>query len=161
MHGRCSPSFACGCFYCYYIIFLGLGNCGELARTADMGNIDRDTAGVFDMKKPHIKNNIYDLDFVRNQFLKPSPVRFAAGNPKKTVLNVACGSFHLLVVAREPHQFQSTLYSSGLNQYGQLGLGDGPARHELTPVSFLSLSLRLVIGYNAEAFVCLLRVKCP
>ena len=130
----------------WYLFILGFGNCGELARTADMGDIGFDDKGVFDMKKPHMKGNEYDLDFVRDKFLNPSAVRFAGAVSKKTVLFVACGSYHLLVVAREPNQFQSTLYASGLNQYGQLGLGvdekgKGVDRHELTPVSSLSLSI--------------------
>jgi alpha-tubulin suppressor-like RCC1 family protein len=140
------------------IIILGFGCSGELARSADM--IMSDQNGKFDLKKAHTKVTAndgklpYDFDFIREKFLKPSPVRFAAiGSPKKTVLTVACGTCHLLVVAREPNQFQSTLYSSGLNQYGQLGLGDNVDRHELTPVCFfLSRDCS-----NATVFFCVVK----
>jgi alpha-tubulin suppressor-like RCC1 family protein len=95
--------------------------------------------GEFDLLKAHIfEDGSYDNEFIREKFLNPSPVRFAIGSPKKTVLTVACGSYHLLVVAREPNDFKSTLYSSGLNNYGQLGHGDIVNRHELTPVSAVS-----------------------
>jgi Regulator of chromosome condensation (RCC1) repeat len=120
----------------FFIIILGFGNSGELARSADM--INRNEKGEFDLKKPHVnKDGTFDYPFICEKFLRPGPVRFAVGSQKKTVLTVACGSMHLLVVAREPNQFQSTLYSSGRNQYGQLGHGDEIIRHELTPVRFL------------------------
>jgi hypothetical protein len=68
--------------------------------------------GMFDMMTPHMNGNQCNSDFVRDQFLMPSPVRFAFGGPNKSDLNVACGSFHLSMVARENCQFQSTLYLS-------------------------------------------------
>ena len=45
----------------------------------------------------------------------------------------------MLVCARElvPVPCPSILYASGLNQYGQLGLGDSQDRHQLAPVETL------------------------
>jgi alpha-tubulin suppressor-like RCC1 family protein len=74
---------------------------------------------------------------VREHFLTPKPPIWSFGSPQKKVINVACGSYHLLAVAREPDDAKLRVYSSGINNYGQLGQGDfgvETERHELTMV---------------------------
>ncbi|KAL7544898.1 hypothetical protein ACHAWF_008266 [Thalassiosira exigua] len=66
------------------------------------------------------------------KFLKPQPPVWDQPTLKRTVAAISCGGFHLLVVARE--QDGHCVYSSGLNNYGQLGHGDTENRHELTKV---------------------------
>jgi alpha-tubulin suppressor-like RCC1 family protein len=54
------------------------------------------------------------------------------------VIAVATGNYHLLVVARDPGSYFGKVYSSGANNYGQLGLGDEQERHALTHISSLA-----------------------
>jgi alpha-tubulin suppressor-like RCC1 family protein len=75
-----------------------------------------------------------DVYKVMNTFLKPGPVQWAGPYQKREVLSFACGACHLVVVARDCGVFSPRTYSSGLNQYGQLGHGDRFERHELTPI---------------------------
>ena len=61
---------------------------------------------------------------------------------KRNVLNVACGGFHLLVIANDVQSGNgkeggNAIYSSGLNNYGQLGLGDTKNRDKLIRVCFI------------------------
>jgi alpha-tubulin suppressor-like RCC1 family protein len=127
----------------------GFGNCGELARSARMTSPDEKgdynlRANQFYTVKGDSESsasaiaNVRDSSkegFVRHHFLTPSPVRWSWGSHTgKKVLSVACGQFHLLACAREPGESAVHLYSSGLNNYGQLGLGDDRNRHELTLV---------------------------
>lgn len=76
------------------------------------------------------------LDLITRERLTPHPVQWAGPPLKRTVLQVSCGSFHLLAVSREGNN-QLSVYSSGLNQYGQLGLGDTENRNTLTKVSLV------------------------
>ena len=78
-----------------------------------------------------------DFEMAKDLFLKPKPVHWAT-NPKikRTVIAVGFGSYHIMVVARDPGQFHAKLYTSGLNRFGQLGHGDLTTRHELTLVRF-------------------------
>jgi alpha-tubulin suppressor-like RCC1 family protein len=87
-------------------------------------------------------------EIISEFFLKPAPPNFAGELPsdKMIVTDIACGGNHLLVIARTPGGSASQVYSSGLNNYGQLGHGDaneGNAvntnRHELTLVSTMSV----------------------
>jgi alpha-tubulin suppressor-like RCC1 family protein len=77
----------------------------------------------------------YHYDLIAEKFLKPAPPCWATPG-KRTVLDIACGELHLLVVAREEGKEETVVYSSGQNQYGQLGHGDTQQRHELTPIKF-------------------------
>ena len=77
----------------------------------------------------------YHYDLIAEKFLKPAPPCWATPG-KRTVLDIACGELHLLVVAREGGDPETVVYSSGQNQYGQLGHGDTQQRHELTPIKF-------------------------
>jgi hypothetical protein len=72
------------------------------------------------------------------QFLTPKPAIYQAmARQEKKVISVACGSNHLLVVARNVRCFKTRVYGAGGCWGGQLGLGpDAPDNlHELTLVS--------------------------
>jgi alpha-tubulin suppressor-like RCC1 family protein len=103
------------------VVTWGVGTTGELARPVPDQFSDKITGH-------------YDTDILREHFLKPLPVPFPM-NKKLAVISVACGVGHLMVVAREPGAIESTVYGSGLNGDGQLGLGDLVSRKALTPVS--------------------------
>lgn len=72
------------------------------------------------------------MDLLRDKFLTPLPVQYDTLGKRK-VLNLACGGNHLLVAALDSDG-KARLYAAGLNQYGQLGLGDKENRHVLTKV---------------------------
>lgn len=55
------------------------------------------------------------------EHLTPHPVQWAVPALKRIVLQLSCGAWHLVVVVRENNQL--SVYSAGLNQYGQLGHG--------------------------------------
>ena len=97
------------------IVTWGIAQCGELARPV-----------------PKLSKQTSNED-VENVFLKPAPPLWAGPKLKRTVVTIACGGFHLLAVTRENGKL--CVYSCGLNQYGQLGLGDTANRSELTKVS--------------------------
>ena len=116
-----------------------MGHTGELARSANMT-----TPTMVDGEKTYklgkefytdMSTGDFRTELVQKKFLTPLPPIWAGGLEKMQVLSVGCGGAHMLVCARRPGQFESNVYSSGLNQYGQLGLGDQKSRHELTPVS--------------------------
>jgi hypothetical protein len=79
-------------------------------------------------------------DVLVNHFLKPKPVVFAhQPQLKRTVLTVACGGCHMLVIASDNKESFGKLYTCGLNGGGQLGHGDsavGVEYHALTLVRF-------------------------
>ena len=126
------------------LVIIGMGHCGELARSANMTTPTiEDGRKTYDLGKgffSDLSTGKVDTELVATKFLTPQPVLWADGFGKKQVLDVACGQSHILVCARIPGVFDTRVYSSGLNQYGQLGLGDsGPTtnRHELTLVPTL------------------------
>jgi hypothetical protein len=136
----------CTALYCTALI-LGMGHVGELARSADMTTPTMvNGKRTFDLGKEWITHVYQDeqgedqmrylVDKIDEKFLTPLPPRWSVPGQKK-VLNVTCGGYHLLVCARDVGSFQTILYTSGLNQYGQLGMGDTEDRHELTPVETL------------------------
>ena len=96
------------------IVTWGVGDTGELARPVP--NLDKKTS----------------MDLIKSQYLKPQPPIWAGPELKRTVLTISCGGYHFLVSTRE--QGGLSVYSSGLNNYGQLGLGDTDNRCELTKV---------------------------
>ncbi len=84
------------------------------------------------------RNSMADNEIMQT-FLTPQPARFKGPipypYPQKDVLSVACGSMHLLVLARNRGEPTVTLYSSGQNGSGQLGLPvEVQDVHELTRV---------------------------
>lgn len=120
------------------VLTFGFGCMGELARSPSMAK--KDASGNFDLTTNFFKNKKADswgwlnMDLLRDKFLTPLPVQYESLG-KRQVLNLACGAWHLLVVAMD-EDGTVRLYSSGLNQYGQLGLGDHENRHVLTKVPF-------------------------
>jgi alpha-tubulin suppressor-like RCC1 family protein len=70
------------------------------------------------------EQGIIDWKSVQEHFLTPKPAVFEGLPMKRTVVAVAMGSNFLLVSARDPNQFQAKLYTSGHNNYGQLGHGN-------------------------------------
>mmetsp|Transcript_7349 Transcript_7349/g.21691 ORF Transcript_7349/g.21691 Transcript_7349/m.21691 type:complete len:629 (-) Transcript_7349:136-2022(-) len=82
----------------------------------------------------------YDIEAVLNQHMRPLSPQFENPSVKKTVERLACGGWHLLVVARGDDASGLSVYSTGLNNYGQLGQGDsGPdtSRSILTKIKDL------------------------
>lgn len=77
------------------------------------------------------------LNNVLKTFLTPGPVEWAGPSQKREVLQFGCGELHFVVVARDYGAFSTRVYSSGGNNYGQLGHGDLFERHELTPIRSL------------------------
>jgi alpha-tubulin suppressor-like RCC1 family protein len=98
------------------IVTWGMGSIGDLGRPTLK----------LDKKTP--------LDLVVKEYLTPLPPQWAMPSPKRSVLSMACGGFHILVSVREQEDGRLNVYSSGLNQYGQLGLGDLVNRDKLTKI---------------------------
>lgn len=86
------------------IVTWGIGLQGEMARP--VCKLDKKT----------------DNQLVIKEHLTPHPVHWAGPALKRTVVQVSCGGWHLLVASREGNN-QLSVYSSGLNNYGQLGHG--------------------------------------
>ena len=133
----------------------GMGHCGELARSQGMtektadkeGKLHYDIGKQFmtkevekydEEKKEHYVELVPILPKIKEHFLTPKPVLYATPSSTRQVVSIGCGGYHLMVVTREVGSFQTTVFSSGLNNYGQLGLGDlENNRHELTPITAL------------------------
>lgn len=112
----------------------GFGETGELARSQDIVAPLPD--GGFNLSKAL---ETMKQDEIMRKFLTPNHARFAGPVPfprsRKEVLSLACGSNHLLVVARNRGEGIASLYSSGQNSSGQLGLPEEvESVHELTEV---------------------------
>lgn len=140
--------------------FSGMGHCGELARSQAMGAklIDdpmNSGHSIYEVGKMFIGGMVlktvlnektkkeeivedyeYNFDVITKEFLTPAPVEWATSNDYD-VLDVACGEIHILVVARKKGQATTRVFSSGQNQYGQLGHGDCRGRHALKPIEYL------------------------
>ncbi|KAL7491490.1 hypothetical protein ACHAWT_000821 [Skeletonema menzelii] len=128
------------------IVTWGLGFMGEMSRP--VCKVSKET----------------DNQLIIREHLTPHPVQWAGPAMKRTVLQVSCGGFHLLVASREGNNHLS-VYSSGLNQYGQLGHGmcqgkngleeDTKNREKLTKVQFFEgKDIEMVEGaYHASFFV--------
>jgi regulator of chromosome condensation len=101
------------------IVTWGLGQCGELARPVP--KLGKETSN----------------DIVIRDFLKPQVPVWEGPMMKHTVVTVACGGFHLLVVTRDSGG-PLDVYSSGLNLNGQLGYGDTRNREVLTKIQSLA-----------------------
>jgi len=114
------------------LVTWGLDTSGELGR-----GIEADTRS--DMKEYKTfegvkKKQLQEL--AKSTFLIPKPVVYEPPVGKHTVLDVACGDYHILVVVQREGDDGPVVYSSGLNQYGQLGQGDDQNRNVLTLVSY-------------------------
>ncbi|GMH67805.1 hypothetical protein TL16_g04773 [Triparma laevis f. inornata] len=100
----------------------GLGECGELGRKAN------------DMKV----GGEYDLEGILRTQITPKAPLFASVSSKRFVRKIGAGAYHLLVITVEGSSGGGVLWTCGLNNYGQLGLGDINPRHELTCVEVLT-----------------------
>ena len=101
------------------LVTWGVGTRGELGRPLPVESICNTETGE------------YYTDILREHFLKPTIVPSLMN---KVAISVACGLGHLVVVVRDAGSLESTVFSSGLNKDGQLGLGDFKERKTLTPV---------------------------
>jgi regulator of chromosome condensation len=100
------------------IVTWGLGDCGELARPVPKMN-----------KKT-------SNDIIIREYLTPRPPLWdgpATIGIKRSVVTISAGGYHLLVVTRDCDG-ELNVYSSGLNNYGQLGHGDITNRDKLTKI---------------------------
>eukprot|EP00934_Nitzschia_sp_Nitz4_P007936 Nitzschia sp. Nitz4//scaffold212_size37733//32543//34308//NITZ4_007741-RA/size37733-augustus-gene-0.14-mRNA-1//-1//CDS//3329542046//7926//frame0 len=136
----------------------GMGHCGELARSRSMGAkleastdsgkmqynvgklfIGKEVEKQETNKKGEVETYTafeYNFPLIADKFLKPAPVEWDTPG-EYAVLDVSCGETHILAVARKGGDFLTTVYSSGHNQYGQLGHGDELQRHQMTRVEAL------------------------
>jgi alpha-tubulin suppressor-like RCC1 family protein len=103
------------------IVTWGLGDCGELARPVPKMN-----------KKT-------SNDIIVREFLTPQPPLWDGPTIgiKRSVVAISAGGYHLLVVTRE-YDGELNAYSSGLNNYGQLGHGDITNRDKLTKIHYFA-----------------------
>jgi alpha-tubulin suppressor-like RCC1 family protein len=98
---------------------------------------------TFDLNAQRFKGGVKEFGGALSEeeyvisFLTPGPVEWAGPKLKREVLHFACGMLHFIVVAKDPGRDDARVYSSGANQYGQLGHGDQFERHELTPIRSL------------------------
>lgn len=121
----------------------GLGETGELARPVRKGIKHSN----YSPKKGDGPYANYHVDWVKEDYVVPKPVLWEEDPKpgfKRVVEFIACGGYHLLVIARDvnvqddasnSHDGESAVYGSGLNQYGQLGLGMNTNVEKLTRVS--------------------------
>ena len=90
-----------------------------------------------------------NTEILEDHFMQPKPVMFAHLPPiPPKVIAVACGLYHIVVVARDPQNSHGKLYTSGLNNYGQLGHGDTENRDVLTLVR---LKTQTTFSYTFKA----------
>ncbi|KAL7555318.1 hypothetical protein ACHAWF_018980 [Thalassiosira exigua] len=116
------------------LVTFGVGNsCGELARSTP--KFDRETS---------------DAD-VKEHFLTPKPPMWDQPLLKRNVQSLSCGAFHLLVITKE--NGGRSVYSSGLNKDGQLGLGDEENREVLTKIPALE-GKNIATVEGGEFFSC-------
>jgi len=84
-----------------------------------------------------IEEYCYNTKLIAEKFMTPAPVEFEIpGN--YTVIDMAMGQTHMIVIARVKITDNNTLtkvFATGLNQYGQLGLGHTENRHCLTEIT--------------------------
>jgi regulator of chromosome condensation len=140
-----------------------------------------DAHGNYDLGKNFCYHRVVDendvVDYqgpnekiINKHFLKPAAPIFAGGLPsnKMVITGIACGGHHMLVTAQGPGESASKLYSCGLNNYGQLGLGDvndassevSADRHELTLVS-INVVVCLVYAMSRDTHLkCSLSNAC-
>lgn len=110
----------------------GLGESGEIARPV-FRPIKKSDEEVQKIPKEELSENGYlkfYVDKVRDEYMKPGPALFADGNQDRIVEAVACGGYHILVLARDSEDSPCELYSAGLNNYHQLGPHDGDSNSD-------------------------------
>lgn len=124
------------------VVTWGLGECGELARPAH---------------QPLKTSEGFEIEKARDEYLIPQPAIWADRALTNThmVHNISCGGYHLLVVARDGEAGSLNVYASGLNNYGQLGVGDLELRNELTRVTALDGSNISKVAAGVHHSLCL------
>lgn len=132
----CGGSMNAAILYDQSLVTWGWDNCGELGRKI-MEQERKDVLKRVDRPSGKGYDEVVDQKLIQERFLKPLPPLWKGmlPNTKMSVLSVSCGDSHMLVAARKPGSADSHVYSTGLNNYGQLGLGDTKNRSELTLVS--------------------------
>ena len=125
------------------IVTWGIGTHGEMGRKVP--KLDKKTS-----------NSV-----ILSDFLTPMPPVWN-GLPSSTrkVTSIACGAYHLLASTRENGVM--SVYSSGLNQYGQLGLGNLEEKHELTKVNracYCRRSCSFISSLNMSTFFLYFRLS--
>jgi alpha-tubulin suppressor-like RCC1 family protein len=132
----------------------GIGECGELGRYAPP------------LKKESVNGEEpqYDLPNIFNHHIKPGPMYYDHPSPNfitdstvnhdknlKMVQNVkviGCGAYHsMMVVVGSGDQ----VFSCGLNNYGQLGLGDLKNRFYFNEIE--SLTNRRIISMHGKSAI--------
>lgn len=130
----------------------GMGECGELARP-----IETPVKDLYHKPVPGEPSlAAYAIDAIQNDYLAPKPVVWVDSMDKRRVEAISCGGFHLLVISRNLVDGSCSVHSSGLNNYGQLGLGDehydsvkdkNPDKNKLTEIkAFRGKSITQVAG---------------
>ena len=121
----CGTSFNAALLIDGTMVTWGLGECGELGRK-----------GVPDLRNNETKE--YNISGIQDCHLKPLEPMFDGPKLQRMVESVSCGAYHIMVVAKDNVNGVNTLrvYTSGLNNYGQLGHGDYDDRDILTRVTF-------------------------
>ena len=143
----------------------GLGETGELARPVRKGLKNSDYT-FKDGDGPYAP---YHVDWVREDYVVPQPVVWEEEPKegyKRVVEFVACGGYHLLVIARDVRvqddendafaNSEPVVYGSGLNQYGQLGLGMTKNVEKLTRVSMYCMHRFVSLSFVSFFFLLLL-----
>jgi len=120
----------------------GLGEKGELARPV-FGPLKKTEDEINALPEDAPSTAKYHVDKLLSDYLTPKPATFADGLISRTVEKVVCGGYHMFVIARDDSDGNGAMriYSSGLNNYGQLGLGDsgvGTDRKALTKIPSLA-----------------------
>lgn len=130
----CGSSFNVALLEDNTLLTWGMGECGELGRTA------------IPIRK---KDSSYDLDIIRKHYLTPAPPRWACGGSYR-VHSIACGSYHTLVITQG-----FRVATMGLNNYGQLGHGDLKMRYQLTFVEALNNHNVKVVDGGGHHSLCI------
>jgi len=136
---KCGASFNLALDNTGQAISWGLGELGELSR---------------EVCKMRFPNGSYNLEGIFNTHLQPCTMK-KDGNTdiggNEFVKSIGCGGYHSLVVLNH----SAEVFTSGLNNYGQLGLGDDRNRQFLTKVSSLDgYEISLVTGGIHHSVVC-------
>jgi alpha-tubulin suppressor-like RCC1 family protein len=121
----------------------GMGECGELSRPVSVKPKKEEeeiynilVARGLDPEKDKLPSHEqYNLDIMQKEYMVPQPVEFADGINDREIIKVTCGSYHILVLAKGEDD-KVAVFASGLNNYGQLGLGHTDNVEKLTEVSY-------------------------
>jgi len=101
------------------VVSWGIGECGELGRK---------------IKPMKNSSGDYDLNAIFTEQLTPGPmIEDSTNQPITGIKTIGCGSYHALLVKASG----ASVFSTGLNNYGQLGLGDNVNRFCLHHVESL------------------------